>query len=48
MDWLMFALTVPILPVVGICGTWLWMRPVAPARGTGGAACDNAPASCTL
>jgi len=24
------------------------MRPVVPARGTGGAACDSAPASCTL
>jgi hypothetical protein len=48
MDWLMFALTVPILPVVAIGGTWFWMRPVAPTRGTGGVTCDTAPASCTL
>jgi hypothetical protein len=29
----MFALTVPVLPLVGFSGAWIWMRLVAPMPG---------------
>jgi hypothetical protein len=41
MEWLMFAVTVPVLPLVAIFGAWALVRPAPPARGTVGVACDE-------
>jgi len=42
MEWLMFALAAPVLPLVAIFGAWVIVRPSSPARGVVGVACNDA------
>jgi len=41
MEWLMFAVAAPVVPIIAVMGAWLFARPSAPARGVGGVACDD-------
>src|SRR5258708_657183 len=42
MEWLLFAATAPVVPILAVMGAWFFKRPPTPARGVGGVACDDA------